>query len=481
MSVEVSAQPQTAESQTPPRSLVSDLIGIIVPLLILAVGVGFLVYSIVNRPEQETTPEEVVIPKVTTIVPTPFQENFEIDVDGVVVPHREIQLSTQVGGRIVHRADHCRTGKYVKAGEVLFEIDPTDFQLELKRLEQERQQARLRIRETKVDITSTRRQLELARRDVTLQENDVSRMTLLNKRGGVADSEVDRALRGQITAKNSLQTLRGRESLLTAQLESAKASVDLASTKIEVAKLNLERTRISAPMDGVVVEEMAEVDSFVQKGARLITIEDTSAVEVLCNLRTDQVAWLWRASDSTGESQAGDPYELPPVPADVVFDADGSEYIWKGVVSRYDGVGIDPRTRTIPCRILVADPTAVTRRRDEAGFIPEGATPTVESNASTLGGPAALVRGMFVDVRIHTPTSAEDLLRLPTEAVRPGGTLWVLADGRLEVRKASVAKTFADHALIHRNESDIELDDRVIVTPLPAATSGMELEEAVKQ
>ena len=473
MSVQISAKPETAS-----RTLASDAVGILVPLLILAVGAGFLAYSVVNRPKQVTSPEEVVIPKVTTVIALPFQDNFEIDVDGVVVPHREIKLPTEVAGRIVHRAEQCRTGRFVRADEVLFRIDPTDYELEIQRLEQEQQQAELKIRETKVDLASTRRQLELAERDVILQKNDVARMTLLSKRGGVADAEVDRALRAQITSKNALETLQGRVSLLTAQLESARTTVDLTETKLQVARLNLRRTEIRSPLNGVVVEEMVEVNSFVQKGTTLVAIEDTSAVEVLCNLRTDQIAWLWRAGSKSGVTEIGDQYKLPPVPADVVFQVDGAEYVWNGVVSRYDGIGLDPKTRTIPCRILVSGPTDI-RLRATPDFSAEGSTAVAESDASVQGGPTALVRGMYVDVRIHAPTTSEEILQVPIEAVRPGGTLWVIKDNKLEVRKANVAKTLTDHVLVRSDGTDIGLDERIIITPLPAATAGMELVEEI--
>ena len=51
----------------------------------------------------------------------------------------------------------------------------------------------------------------------------------------------------------------------------------LTETMLERAQLDLGRTRISAPVSGVVVEEMVEAESFVSKGSPLVTIEDTSA------------------------------------------------------------------------------------------------------------------------------------------------------------------------------------------------------------
>jgi multidrug efflux pump subunit AcrA (membrane-fusion protein) len=468
---------------TSKKPLISDILRVLLPIGILGLGMGVLVFSILNRPVPATQPERKIIPAVKTVGITSFDGDLTISVDGTVVPYREINLAAEVTGRIVEKADDCRPGRFVRADEPLFAIDPADYRLEVKRLTQEKRQTEVSLQETQVEIENTRRLLELAENDVKIQNNDVTRMQKLISQRAVSETELDRALRGSVTARNALQIIQNRLRLLNAQLDGVKATLDLAKTKLELADLNLARTQIKSPIDGVIVQEMVQRDSYVQKGTTLVRIEDTSAVEVICNLRTDQLVWLWRSADSLSPSVAAGSdnwdllagkYELPSAQAEVVYRIDGREFVWQGVVSRYDGIGLDERTRTVPCRILVPDPTAVRLRTTRT--VNDAGTPT--DREPLVGGPTALIRGMFVNVHIKVPTSDGTLLRLPIEAVRPGDRVWIAAEGRLRMAPVRIAQVHDDEALIVAGDSELKSDDRVIVSPLPAALAGMEIREA---
>ncbi len=465
------------------RSLINDFLRILLPIGILGLGVGVLVLSILNRPVPAKQPEHKTIPSVKTVAVGSFDGDLILSVDGTVVPFREIDLAAEVTGRIVEKSDRCRAGRFVRADEPLIAIDPTDYRLEVKRLTQEKRQTEVNLQETQVEIENTERLLELAENDVEIQNNDVVRMQNLISQRAVSETEVDRALRGRVNARNARQILQNRLRLLNAQLDGVKAALELAKTKLELADLNLARTQITSPIDGVIVQEMVERDSYVQKGTALVRIEDTSAVEIICNLRTDQLAWLWRSADLLSPSAAvasdhadplADKYELPSARAEVVYGIDGREFVWQGVVSRYDGIGLDERTRTVPCRILVPDPTAVRLRRtlsvDDSG--------TREDSKPLAGGPTALIRGMFVNVHIKVPTNKGTLLRLPIEAVRPGDNVWIAEDGQLRMAPVQIAQVLDNEALIMASDSELESDARVIVSPLPAALAGMEIREA---
>lgn len=80
---------------------------------------------------------------------------------------------------------------------------------------------------------------------------------------------------------------------------------------------------------------------------------------------------------------------------------------------RFDGVGLDERTRTMPCRVVVDDPLGVTVERE----LSEG-----ERDNDAARGPRALVRGMFVTIQLETqPTGG--ILRVPEAALKPGNRL----------------------------------------------------------
>ncbi|MFM8398998.1 MAG: hypothetical protein ACKOAH_14295, partial [Pirellula sp.] len=136
-------------------------------------------------------------------------------------------------------------------------------------------------------------------------------------------------------------------------------------------------------------------------------------------LRTDQLLLIL---DQLSEGGLTDPssqvlrsssYELPPTPVEISYQVAGRNdvvYQWQGRLSRYEGIGLDTQSRTVPVRITVENPRDVRRN---------GVSITEEGN----GGMPALVRGMFVDVKIKTKPRRQ-LVLIPKLAIKPGGLLW---------------------------------------------------------
>jgi multidrug efflux pump subunit AcrA (membrane-fusion protein) len=193
----------------------------------------------------------------------------------------------------------------------------------------------------------------------------------------------------------------------------------LADTQLAQANVNFERSEIKSPISGVIVSESVQEDSYVQRGDKLCVIEDTEQVEVSCNLRTDQLLLIL---DQLAEGGLKDPssqvlrsssYELPPTPVQISYQVAGRSdvvYQWNGKLSRYEGIGLDTQSRTVPVRITVDNPRDVRRN---------GVPITEEGN----GGLPALVRGMFVDVKIQTKPK-QSLILIPKLGLKPGGQLW---------------------------------------------------------
>ena len=68
--------------------------------------------------------------------------------------------------------------------------------------------------------------------------------------------------------QNQLRTFESRGTRL-------ELAARLAETELEQAALDLERTVVRAPVDGRIVSEQVEQDSYVQRGTQLLVVEDT--------------------------------------------------------------------------------------------------------------------------------------------------------------------------------------------------------------
>jgi len=467
---------------SPQRSRLKETLRIVLPLAILGAGVaGYLIIG--NRqpvPKRPSSGQKA--PLVETVAVDAAPDGLSFDVDGLVVPFREIEVAGEVAGRVTYKSPDCRAGKYVTKGQRLLEIDRRTYELEVERFKQEVAQAGVTIDELDVEAESAQALIELAEEQLELQKKQLARIETVYKRGAASDSQLEAQQQNTLAARNNVLTLRNQLRTLQTRRSRLEQGMRLAEARLEQAKLDLQRTEVTAPIDGMIISDMVEEDSYVQTGTPLLTVEDTSAVEVRCNLRMDELVWVWRQRKSKAASEqrrepavssaiGGAPrdYQLPPTPVTVGYRLDGTEFQWSGTLSRYEGIGLDEQTRTVPCRVVVPHPRE-----------PQIAATDSRLSASTLPQPPALVRGMYVNLTVHTDP-AVTLLRVPEAAIRPGNVVWRVRDGSLDIEPVRVAHVTDGVVLLLGDAGDLRAEDRLIVSPLAAVEDGMPVREQAEE
>jgi multidrug efflux pump subunit AcrA (membrane-fusion protein) len=337
------------------------------------------------------------------------------------------------------------------------------------------EQSQTELEEADVEIANIEALEILADRDRKLQQEEWDRLTRLTS--SISRSDLDRAERAVVAAENAKQILVNQLNSARVRRRRLEIAIELAKSQLQKARLDLGRSKILAPVDGVIVRDQVEQGDFVQKGSALFTIEDTSSIEVRCNLLMEDLFWLWSqqsplAGSSLAEQRA---YQVPRTPATIYYQfarRDDLRYEWSGELDRFDGIGLDERTRTVPCRIRVDRPRDVKLvGADRAANLP-------------VPGPPALVRGMYVTVVLRVP-QAGTLVKVPDEALQPGKRVWRVRDGRLEqlgplplIR--GIAETDAQgrvrrYWLAPAAESRLQPGDRMVITPVQGARDGMQV------
>jgi len=446
-------------------NVVRRVVGWLLPPVILAAAVAVFILMGRQAPPERKRLEAPAATPVETVEATRETGGISIALDGVVVPLREVRLAAEVPGRIHRKSDACKAGKFVSAGTPLVEIDPRDFELEVARLERESSQAGLAIEEAGEEIAQNATAIDLAKQQLALARREVRRLDGLKEGRIVTEAEHDRAVREELAATSTLAGLEGQSRVLRKRRDRLEEAKALAETMLEKARLDLSRTRVVAPTDGVVVEDHVEQDSYVSKGMLLVTIEDTSAAEVRTSLEMDQVARVWRSAGRS-ERPAADQHGLPDTPATVVFTIGDQVYQWDGMLSRQEGRGLDEKTRTLPCRVIVPAPTKV-RAVDRYGAAVEPSPP---------GTPGALMRGMFVQVKVHVD-SPHQLVSIPEQARRPSGEVWVERGGRLVILTPRPVEVAGGRAVFESEPSGLAVGDRVITSQLAHPRDGMAVAE----
>jgi len=404
----------------------SWFLGALLPLAVLVLGLGSFLLLGKQQPRQviedpsDPRVQLIKMPIVSIDTIRPFQgiETLDVRVSGTVVPYRQITLASEVAGRILYKSEECRIGRYVHEGDVLFRIDPKDYELDVERLTAMKESEYAQQRELDQELSNASRSLELANQELALLDKELARVESLPP-GVVSATEVDQVRRQRITSTNQVLNIQNQLRLLETRRARIQLAEKLASAQLSQALVNLERAQVKAPISGVIVSESVQADSYVQKGTTLCLIEDTERVEVSCNLRTDQLLLILdqvidaKSTEPSARVLRASSYELPRTPVEISYRVSGRDdtvYQWTGHLSRYEGIGLDSQSRTVPVRITVDDPRHVRRN---------GQLLTEETN----GGLPALVRGMFVEVGIQTKPK-QSLVLIPKLAIKPGGQIW---------------------------------------------------------
>lgn len=446
-----------------------DLIRAAIPILIIGgASAGYYIFGAPTPPKMEEAKGEIATPVKVTLA-KPFSGEIEIKVEGVAAPYRRLNLAAEVAGRVKFKAPVFEEGNFVTAGTVLAEIDPVDYEIAVRRIKEELRQAGNALEEWKTDRENVLKQIDLAKQDLVLTQRELERLRDLRKRDAIADTEIDKALRAEVAAQTALLQFTNQLRALDTREQRALSARDLQLTMLERAERDLARTKIIAPCNGTVIAESVEQDGYVQEGATIAIFNDTSASEIACNLELDDLFWIWGTRNALEVKQrsTADPsafYEFPNTKVTVEFPFQGLAAVWEGELTRFAGTGIDPKTRTIPCRAHVVAPSKGTLKSVN-GTEPE----------SLVAPP--LTTGMFVTVRAHVKPHAP-LLELPAEAVRSGNIAWVMRGDKLHIQSLQIARRLPDQrVLVYATEDGLRADDRVVTTPMAMVREGMSLTE----
>ena len=136
---------------------------------------------------------------------------------------QSVEVRARVGGYV--SGVHFRDGDYVRRGQVLFTLDP---------------------RPAQAALASARAQLSQAQAQLTLAQSELARAESLLESQAVSQSEVD--------------TRRGA-------LETAQAAIAAANANVRARQLDLEFTRVTAPISGRVSDRRVDAGNLVAGGS----------------------------------------------------------------------------------------------------------------------------------------------------------------------------------------------------------------------
>jgi membrane fusion protein, multidrug efflux system len=150
----------------------------------------------------------------------------------------------------------------VKRGDVLVVIDDTDARLALRQAQAEMARAQAQVAASIADVERTG--IDLKRRESLVASGSVSGDELTHVKNGASDAE--------------------------AALNAARATVALAQARVDKAKVDLGRTVIRSPVDGVVARRQVQLGQRVQPSTPLLSVVPVEELYVNANFKEVQLA-----------------------------------------------------------------------------------------------------------------------------------------------------------------------------------------------
>jgi membrane fusion protein, multidrug efflux system len=197
---------------------------------------------------------------------------------------------------------HIDDNAAVKAGELLVELDPRDYavEVEITRANLEaavgrRKEADDRVGIADADAAQARAELSVARANATLAEANLKRLRSVSDARAISNERLDTgvaaadATRATVTAaETKVRSTSAAAELARSQVKTAAAVLAQAQAALDQAQLNLSYTKITAVEAGTIANKLVEEGNYVQPGQTLFSIVPV-APYVVANFKETQL------------------------------------------------------------------------------------------------------------------------------------------------------------------------------------------------
>ena len=288
-----------------------------------SIGLLILIIILVNS----MRPPTVETAQVTMIVP-PKPGEVILSASGYVVPNHRIELSPKIIGRVVWMG--VDKGDLVKKGQIIVRLEAVDYEAQVRQAEAQVQSAKAQL--TELRNGSRPEEIEIAREAITLAESNQSyayanykRQINLFHEGAVSRDALENASTQWVVSQTQVVSAKQKFQLAkkgprVEQIQAAEAQLKSSQAALALTHNQLKDTVITSPVDGTILERLAEVGELVTntnfggtRGARnaLVSIANLNDLQVEIDLNEGDIPKIHLGQTATIqlESYPDSPYE----------------------------------------------------------------------------------------------------------------------------------------------------------------------------
>lgn len=179
-----------------------------------------------------------------------------VSATGTLNPVVSVQVGSQVSGQL--KELYADFNSAVKKGQLIARIDPQSFTLRVNQAMADVEAARATALTQRANVAAL--QAELARAKVMLgdAEREHNRNQMLFEKNFVSGAVRDKAQAALEGAREQLKAAQAQVAVGQAQVRNADAVVKQRESQLAQSRVDLDRTEIRAPVDGIVVKKSVE-------------------------------------------------------------------------------------------------------------------------------------------------------------------------------------------------------------------------------
>ncbi|MEW5848019.1 MAG: efflux RND transporter periplasmic adaptor subunit [Myxococcota bacterium] len=371
----------------PPPPASSSGKGILIALVLVgALGAVFAVR--IDKAKkvraEQSIPQAAPIPTVAVAPPERREIVDRVSITGTMRSTSEVDVTARMGGRL--ESVKVKVGDRVRTGQVLAVVEHREVEWQVRQTAAQVQVAEAAVEQARVNAETAQRQLD--------------RMKSLAVEGALPAAELERVEMGLKAAQAGVRT--------------AEAQAELARAAAGLTQVALDNSRITSPIDGIVVARNVQLGSMAVPGAPLFKVQEVAEMKLEGSVTAAEYHLL-----SVGQQARIVVDELP-------------DQVFEGKVS-VRAPSLDAQTRRAAVEILVANPHG------------------------------RLLPNMFARGSIEIGRR-EGVLSVAQDAVitdAQGAVVYVVRDGKAEAVRAQVEPTEGPYVAVRSGLTD---RDMVVVT-----------------
>ena len=336
---------------SPEKTALGLFSGVLISLACAAGGMAFAA-------DKEAAPAAASPPAV--VVEEVRQQTVDIPSDFVArtVADQTVEICARIEGVLIEMS--FEEGKPVKKDQVLFRIDPAEYEANLQSAKAQlaKAEADLTLAQDKVSIRAAEANVKQAEAQLVKANQDVARLEPLVREEAVPQQDLDTAVAQQKVAEADVDAAKARKDNVAltqkVDIEQAQAAIESAKAAMARAELDLSYTVIKSPIDGIIGKQEVSVGNLVGRGepTLLATVSTTDPMRVDFSLSEADYLMFMKRRLSGEKGEAGASLSL--------VLADGSLYAEKGALVMIER-GLDPTTATIPVSASFPNPNGLLR------------------------------------------------------------------------------------------------------------------------